>query len=158
LILRFPGRLRTGVRRPEPVRLVDVMPTVLELLGVGAPPYLQGRSLVALLGDDAGAVAASIASDYSSSRTQRVYRSFRANGLTSTVAGGRGRLSAPASDPGERRDASGERPAALASMRDGLHAWADACAPLAARFAPHGPGVMPPAETVRQLRALGYVQ
>lgn len=37
LILRYPGRLPAGIRVTEPVSLVDVMPTLVELLGLEAP-------------------------------------------------------------------------------------------------------------------------
>jgi len=46
LVLAAPG-LRPRVVR-EPVRLVDVMPTVLDVLGVEPPPGLDGRSLLPL--------------------------------------------------------------------------------------------------------------
>lgn len=51
LIVRGPGAL-AGHRVPEPVELIDVMPTVLDLVGTPAPGGLQGRSLrAALLGE-----------------------------------------------------------------------------------------------------------
>ncbi len=158
LILRFPGRLPTGTRRPEPVGLIDVMPTILDLLDVAAPPYLQGRSLVPLMRGDAPGAPAGIPSDYSTTRIQRVYQSFRAGPLTYIVDRGSEQLFDTAADPGETRDVGPEQPAALASMRARVRDWTAACAPLAARFAPHGPGVLPEADTVRQLRALGYVE
>jgi len=46
LILRWPGRLKPGRRVPAAVRLVDLMPTVLDQLGLPAPREMQGRSLV----------------------------------------------------------------------------------------------------------------
>jgi arylsulfatase A-like enzyme/Tfp pilus assembly protein PilF len=48
LIVRSPGR-PGGRRVGGLVSVVDVMPTVLELLGIERPPDLQGRSLVPLL-------------------------------------------------------------------------------------------------------------
>ncbi len=51
-ILRVPGR-PGGVRIPGLVSLVDVLPTVLELLGIESPAEVQGVSLVASL-DGAG--------------------------------------------------------------------------------------------------------
>jgi arylsulfatase A-like enzyme len=47
LVLRGPGVAR-GRRVAEPVTLLDVMPTVLELAGVPAPAGLAGRSLAPL--------------------------------------------------------------------------------------------------------------
>lgn len=41
-----PGRLPAGLRLREPVRSVDIYPTLLELLGVTPPQDLAGESLV----------------------------------------------------------------------------------------------------------------
>ena len=47
LIIRAPGKLTAGSVRSELVEEVDVMPTLLELLGVPSPAGVQGQSLVA---------------------------------------------------------------------------------------------------------------
>ncbi len=47
LIMRWPGGLPAGRRVERPAQLVDVVPTVLELLGQPAPAGLPGRSLAA---------------------------------------------------------------------------------------------------------------
>lgn len=49
LIVQAPGRFKPR-RVAARVGLVDVMPTILEALGVKPPPAVQGRSLVPLLG------------------------------------------------------------------------------------------------------------
>jgi N-sulfoglucosamine sulfohydrolase len=48
VLIRVPG-MKEARERPELVSSVDVMPSVLELLGVTAPPGLDGRSWVPLL-------------------------------------------------------------------------------------------------------------
>ncbi|MDP6580222.1 MAG: sulfatase [Vicinamibacterales bacterium] len=53
LILWAPGRLPAGRQVDETVRTIDLMPTLLELSGMGAPDTLQGQSLMPLLGADA---------------------------------------------------------------------------------------------------------
>jgi arylsulfatase A-like enzyme/Flp pilus assembly protein TadD len=45
LLIKLPGRVRAGERVRTEVALVDVMPTVLDLLGVPAPDGLDGRAL-----------------------------------------------------------------------------------------------------------------
>jgi len=48
MILRGPG-VPAGLRVPDPVGLIDIVPTVLELLGVPPPSEIQGTSLVPAL-------------------------------------------------------------------------------------------------------------
>ncbi len=49
LIVRWPGGLRAGVEIEEPVEMIDLMPTLLELSGLAPPDGMQGRSLQPLL-------------------------------------------------------------------------------------------------------------
>ncbi len=49
LILRYPRRIAKGKTVEEPVDLTDIMPTVLQLLGLKVPATVQGRSLLPLL-------------------------------------------------------------------------------------------------------------
>jgi arylsulfatase A-like enzyme/tetratricopeptide (TPR) repeat protein len=49
MLIRAPFALTRARRVAAPVRVVDVMPTVLELLGVPAQPSVAGRSLVPLM-------------------------------------------------------------------------------------------------------------
>lgn len=51
LLISVPGRTRGGERSAEPASLYDLVPTILELAGVAAPADLEGRSLVARLGE-----------------------------------------------------------------------------------------------------------
>jgi arylsulfatase A-like enzyme/tetratricopeptide (TPR) repeat protein len=54
LIVRVPGSDLGGVRVPAQVRTIDVLPTVLDLVGVKAPGPLHGESLVPLMLEPAG--------------------------------------------------------------------------------------------------------
>jgi arylsulfatase A-like enzyme len=49
LILWGPGRVPKGIEVQEPVQLVDMMPTLLDLSGIAAPKEAQGLSLRPLL-------------------------------------------------------------------------------------------------------------
>jgi len=49
MILSWPARLPRGATVEQPARLVDLFPTLLELMGWSAAPDLDGRSLVAAL-------------------------------------------------------------------------------------------------------------
>lgn len=57
LILCAPGRLPAGRVVGGQARTIDIVPTVLDLLGLKAPPGLQGRSLVPLARGEASAPA-----------------------------------------------------------------------------------------------------
>jgi arylsulfatase A-like enzyme len=49
LIVRAPRAGATGLRIDGPTEAVDVLPTLLELVGAPSPPHLDGRSLVPFL-------------------------------------------------------------------------------------------------------------
>jgi len=49
LIVLWPGHLQGGLRVDQPVSMIDVLPTVLDLAGLPAAAIQQGRSLVPLL-------------------------------------------------------------------------------------------------------------
>jgi arylsulfatase A-like enzyme len=156
LILRLPGRLPAGRRVAARVELVDLMPTVLALLGVTPPPALQGQSLVPLL-EGKGHGPAVVVAEHSTAAIGRTYESVRLDHLAYIVDGAVEQLFDLEGDPGEHVNLAATRAPALIAMRDELARWREACRPLAARFGPRGGAVAPDAETARQLRALGYV-
>ncbi|MDX1645020.1 MAG: sulfatase, partial [Thermoanaerobaculia bacterium] len=49
LVVVWPGRIAPGQRFSEPVSMIDLLPTLLDLAGLPAPEILQGRSLAPLL-------------------------------------------------------------------------------------------------------------
>ncbi len=49
LVVVWPARIRGGQRFDEPVSMIDVLPTVLDLAGLPMPDVMQGQSLVPLL-------------------------------------------------------------------------------------------------------------
>jgi arylsulfatase A-like enzyme len=155
LVMRFPQHLEAGRRVAEPARLLDVMPTVLDLLGVAAPPAVQGRSLVPLLrgGTFAGE---EVVSEFSQPRIGRVFESLRRPDLTYIVDGPVERLFDPTRDSAEDENVAATRPELLAAARADLERWRAACRGPAARFAPSGQA-SPDADTLERLRALGYV-
>jgi arylsulfatase A-like enzyme len=64
LIIRVPGLDPRGLRISPLVQSLDIMPTVLEVLGINRPGYLEGKSLLPLMrGDDKSTV------DYAFSET-----------------------------------------------------------------------------------------
>ena len=64
LIMTWPGRLPAGKVIDAPVGLVDLFPTVADLLGLESPPVASGVSLVPLIRDEVVAERAVIAATY----------------------------------------------------------------------------------------------
>ena len=156
LVLRWPGRLPAGLTIASRVRLIDVMPTILELLGVPAPPSLQGQSLTPLLHDAYSSPAAEGAvSEYGDGR---VYESLRRGGLSYIVDGSEERLFDLLRDPAERQNVLATRPEEAVAMRAALEGWRRNCRALAPLLGPRGGTIAPSDETARRLRALGYME
>jgi arylsulfatase A-like enzyme len=49
LMFIWPGRIEGGQRLSEPVSMIDVLPTILDLVGLPMPEVMQGQSLAPLL-------------------------------------------------------------------------------------------------------------
>jgi arylsulfatase A-like enzyme len=157
LVLRLPGRLPAGRRVQELAGLVDLMPTVLELVGLPSPAQAQGRSLAMLAAGDGPAHGdALVMSEYSVAG--RRYECARtADGTLirddDTVTAFDRRA-----DPGERSPLAVTP--AFGHVQALLDNWHQTNQVLAARLGPRR-GIdlaAPSPETVDQLRALGYVE
>ena len=160
LVLRFPGRIPAGTRVAQRARLLDVMPTILDLVGVPAPPRLQGRSLAALArgtappdGQDAAV------SEFSQRDRGHLLESLRVGDDVLIRDGDRMSLFDRASDPREQVDRAAADPARVAALRARLEQWRTECQALAALLGPRATDAeTPDAQTLRNLRALGYVE
>jgi arylsulfatase A-like enzyme len=146
-------------RIPALVRTLDVMPTLLELTGVGPPDSgVQGVSLVPLLaGADVGLAAFGQATNgeggserYHSVRTGR----WR---LIDDSTAGTAELYDVAADPGETRDLAAEHPDVVAELRAMLAAQRRSDAELRELVGGvDATAVVPDEDLQRDLRGLGY--
>ncbi|MFM7736252.1 MAG: sulfatase [Alphaproteobacteria bacterium] len=163
LVVRWPSRLSGGRRVEAPVELVDLAPTMFDLLGVtGALPARQGRSLAPdLLGERTLDPEAPAFVQRRVYKRQRRRDDFDVKGEKTGVRVGRWKyLEAPEEgtrelydldrDPGELSNLAGERPDDVARLAGVLAAWR-------ARTPEGGAGEVAP-DDVERLRALGYVQ
>jgi len=150
LVIYAPSLFRPRVVK-EAVRHVDILPTVLDVLGIQVPAGLPGRSLLALLaGREAGVTPPSYFEALSTSINRRwaPLRGLR-DGALKYVELPLPELYDLLADPGETRNLASSRPQDLerSSARLGE---------LRARDRGVKPAVED-AETLERLRALGYV-
>jgi arylsulfatase A-like enzyme/Flp pilus assembly protein TadD len=154
LILRAPSGPRGQVVRSR-VRLVDIAPSVLELLGLKVPADMQGRSLVSLLDGKAGPESdRATYAETLSPRLSQNWGELRAlfDGPWKYVHGPKPELFDIRSDPNELKNLVQSRPDVAAEMRDKL-------ADFLKRNSPPGGSHMTAvdADTRRRLEALGYI-
>ncbi|MBP7148135.1 MAG: sulfatase [Acidobacteria bacterium] len=162
LVVRWPGHLPAGLRLRGPVELADLMPTLLDLLGLRLLPGMTGISLVPAMRD-----GAALAPDREIFLQRRQYKSglegrFRVEGDKSAVRSGSLKyieaqaensyeLYDLATDPGERANLVSRRRADAERLAASLRAWRES-----APAVTHEQTVEP--ADAEKLRSLGYVQ
>jgi arylsulfatase A-like enzyme len=178
LLLWAPGRIPAGLKIDEPVQLVDVMPTLLELSGLPVPPGVQGQSLRPLLGTAprAGVVAAAGGWNRRPLIAEKQPTAggddFPRAGESYAIIDGRWKLirnvvRAPQQpefelfdfyeDPLDKKDLAAANPDVVARLTRALEAWQATAR--AARLPPDSETTKGmSAEQLEQLRALGYVK
>jgi len=160
LILRRPGVLPAGHVLPGPASLVDVAPTIVEL--VGEPGFaVHGRSLVADIGGGTPARRRLVFSErrllpFSKQLRWRSFEQFSVQDgrykLILSTPFARTQLYDLRDDPGEAHDLARALPAVEAELRQALDEWRTSLAATGDTSA-----AVPP-EKVRAMRALGYVE
>jgi arylsulfatase A-like enzyme/Flp pilus assembly protein TadD len=155
-LVRGPG-VRPGTRLAHTVRLVDVFPTALDLLGVPAPDGARpGRSLAAAL---AGGPEAGEPVVYAESLVPLLHfgwsdlRVLR-EGRFKYIQAPRAELYDLKTDPGETTNLAAKEPARAEALRKALGVILDA-ERAQARSAGPAPAIAP--ELLEKLGALGYV-
>lgn len=161
LIVHGPGRVRAGVRVGEPVSIVDIAPTLLDLAGAEPLPDVFGRSLVSALDDPASVGRSLTVSELTMESRGEALLAVRGRDwkvISSQPSGEVLELYSLKDDPGEQRNLSHwdndfsrtvigahERTVAeLESLRD-RHLRG-----------PRDMGEIPP-DIAAQLRSLGYI-
>jgi len=169
LVMRLPGAQHAGLRVAHQVRLLDIAPTVLDLLAVPSATTASGASLMPLVGGASDAnerpsyAIGDLAGDVTGFDIDGRRSSLRVQGrkviwtspywLDTQRIDARTQMFDLAADPDEHSDltASGTKPAApFQDMTHQLEVWRTATAATRERAALDD-------ETLQQLRKLGYL-
>jgi len=160
LIMHHPNKLPKGKVIEEPVRLLDLVPTILDLYGIRIPEEVQGQSMLPLIYDqpDVWMPPPSYAEALLYfDELKYVYRDGYK--LIHNTVSGRDILFDLRSDSLERWDLTRTRPDLYKDMRTDLDNWLTRSEEMAERI-PHsaeGSKARIDPETEAQLRALGYL-
>jgi arylsulfatase A-like enzyme len=165
-LLRLPGAARAGTRNAAPASSVDVLPTVLDVLGLPPPAGIDGAAIDLA---DPGAPGARVRHGQATKPWEaeteprwrnltkaRCVRQDRFK-LVQVPFAGREMLFDLAADPAEQDDLfrrpTPEVAATANRLRGLLEDWAASARPLPSRFDPAQRD-----ETLERLKALGYVE
>ncbi|MDP8248104.1 MAG: sulfatase [Candidatus Tritonobacter lacicola] len=136
------------------VSAVDIVPTMLDAAGIEIPSECQGQSLMPLI---TGSSAGKETPAYSEIiKRNKLIRSIRVNGMKYVYdfLGHDEKLFNLRKDPGEEKDISAQNPKLCDELRTKLEEWVTAQEPFSGGESTVG---RMDEETVRQLKALGYL-
>jgi arylsulfatase A-like enzyme len=161
LLARWPGKIRAGQRIADPVELVDLAPTVLELLGVEFGDAFDGKSLAGALKGEPSTDPEDAVYLYRSDFGKVVFDGIPVDGalygvrrgkfkLIEHERGGGHELYDLERDPGERHNLIDAAPEQAAELRGLLQAWRS-------KHEEHKPAAPLSEDDRRALKALGYI-
>ncbi len=160
LLIKLPAARHGGTRVAQQVELIDVLPTLLELLDLPAPAGGEGRSLVPLFSGAELAPRLAFAKGANQTLTpEDVYVARTGEWkLIWHLESGATELYDLAHDPGETRDVAGEEEQRVAALLEALTAHREGAAQVRARNADLDAGRVELSEGDRaNLSNLGYV-
>ncbi len=152
LIVKLPGNAQKGSTVPEQVRSVDVLPTILDRLGISTTAKFDGASLFSNRGPETAAISET---DYPLRFGWAPIKSVRMNG-SKYIEAPHPELYSLGKDPGERKNIYQPWDAELQKLRGILADFRNEVSknPASEKKATAG---ATPASTVEELRALGYL-
>ena len=160
LVMHYPDRISPGLVVEKPVRLLDLMPTILDMYDLDIPDEVQGASILPLIQDPvlgwASAPAYAEALLYFDELKSIVQNGYK---LVLNPSTGKILLFDLAADPKEQHDVGTSQPELADRMNSQLVEWLDESERLAESL-PHstdGSKAKIDPETEAQLRALGYL-
>jgi arylsulfatase A-like enzyme len=181
LMFIWPGRIEGGQRLSQPVSMIDVLPTILDLVGLPMPEVMQGQSLAPLLlGEEGWEPRPVILDEFDVDRETGQLRGMievvdgrwgasleinRGLYAVARLGAGRPELRRPVpllvydlwNDPQYLHSLHEERPDLVEKYTAFLEAQFEAHQALAQLFTPSESVALTP-EQLETLRALGYIQ
>jgi len=155
LIVSLPGTIPAGIRIPNLIELVDLLPSILDLLEIGIPHPVQGQSFLNILGGEAHieertAYCETLWPPKPEDR-RRGLRSTEWKYFTAPTGDSEFLFHLP-TDPDELQDLQAERPDLIGTFREKLIM-------ISSELGDKG-GVLPEMseEVEARLRALGYIR
>lgn len=168
LLLRAPGLIPPDTAVSPQVGLVDLTPTLLDLLDVPSPVEMQGRSFASLLTGTGDEFREQPIVSGSAGTFSRSVRTSESKFLLAAKPDVEDRFFDLATDPLERKDVAAERATDVAGARRELATHDERCAAWNARHPTskgvdslfdHRPGWLVNRDEITQkLRSLGYVE
>lgn len=120
LVLHYPGRL-AAKELSAPISLIDVMPTLLDLLGLEIPSSVEGKSLLPLIeGRSDGSDRIVFSQSFDDGLLAAVGPEWK---LVANMVTGQTQLYRLSTDPGEEVDLAGQAPEAWSTLAAALMAW-----------------------------------
>jgi arylsulfatase A-like enzyme len=153
LVVCLPGRKGAGTRIDTPVSTLDIMPTLLELLGEQVPEGLSGKSLVPLI-LGRRMPARSIYSETKEYERETLALIEYPWKFIYFFSKSQGELYNLKSDPGEKKDLKVEEPDRASDMQDRLLGWRKQTA---VRWRLKVPAPLTQAE-LNKLKRMGYIR
>ncbi len=121
LILKLPEARWGGRREARPTSLVDIPPTLFDLLDSDLLGRVNGKSLVRLIDDDSGAESRIVFADLSDEQKSMISGSWKI--LTGRTGSSDSELYDLATDPQERENVISDNRAKGEDMLDALNIW-----------------------------------
>jgi arylsulfatase A-like enzyme len=165
LIIVYPPLGRKGTRITRQVMSIDILPTVLDILKISAPPHLQGRSVLPLIekgatGPSSPAFADAVEIEAARTDAWKLIRAVEKPAAPSGAAATPPELYNLGNDPREKDNLAERDTASRASLETLLGTWRSDNEKLKTQLGEAGAPEKASLdkETKDQLRALGYLQ
>ncbi len=164
LIFSWPGRIPSGRRVETPVRLIDVVPTLLQLLGLGGrlvPGRLDGRSLVPLVkGEGPPWIPSPLAAFSQTELGGRELYALRTDRFKVIYDAGSEawEFYDLSRDPGEKRNLGRDGAGAFTALAEELRAYREKASRSSGIGSAAGEKVRLDRDSIQTLKSLGYIQ